>query len=96
MFRKVFASIRPHIVPETIAFFTKMLPLAILISWIFMLTNAGDIIKPFWKLALFSVLWSLVGLYLCRIVAFYNKKVISGLAVAQGDVYHDPTKNPKS
>lgn len=95
MFRKMFASIKPHIVPETKAFFIKMLPLAILISWTFAMTSAGDVIKPMWKLALFSVLWSLVGLYLMRIIAFYVKKFTIGVPAVQADVFQDPQLTKK-
>ena len=96
MFKKMFANIKPHLVPETIAFFTRMLPLSILLSGAFMMTSAGDILKPFWKLILFSVIWSLFGLYLCRIVAFYVKKIMSGIAVVQDDIYQDTNLIKKS
>lgn len=92
MFRKFIAGIKPHIIPETILLFKVMLPFAMLFSFIFCQTNAADILKPWLKLFLLGTLYSLIGLILMRIVAFFVKRVLTGIPVAQGDIHQEIQK----
>ncbi len=93
----MFRAIIPRIIPELILLFTRLLPLACLISVIFIVgTDAAYQIRSEFKLILYGVLLSLAGLYLLRITSYVIWRVITGIGRIIPDIYFDETKNNKA
>lgn len=91
--KRIFAKIVPHIIPELKMLFFKILPLGILLSVFFMMTEAQYIIRDDFKLILYGVLLSMAGLYLMRITAYVIKKIIVQIRSVIPDIYYDESKN---
>lgn len=95
--KKMFRAIIPRIIPELILLFTRMLPLAGLLSIIFIVgTDASYQIRSDFKLILYGVLLSLAGLYLLRITSYIVWRVITGIGRVIPDIYYDESKNNKA
>lgn len=87
----------PHIVPELKLLFMKMLPLALLLCWIFILwTDAQYQIRNDLKLLLYGFLFTLAGMYLCRITAYVIKRIITNIHQVIPDFYYDENNNSKA
>ncbi len=95
--KKMWRAIVPRIIPELILLFTRMLPIACLISFIFIVgTDASYQIRSELKLILYGVLLSLAGLYLLRLTSYVVWRVITGIGRIVPDIYFDETKNNKA
>ena len=95
--KRMIAKIVPHIVPELKLLFTRMIPLALIICWIFILfTDAQYQIRNDFKVILYGFLLTLAGLYLCRITAFVIKRILTSNHQVIPDIYYDESKNPKA
>jgi len=93
----MFKAIVPRIIPELILLFTRMLPLAFVLSGIFIVgTDASYQIRSEFKLILYGVLLSLAGLYLLRITSYIVWRVITGIGRVVPDIYYDESKNNKA
>ena len=86
-------AIVPHIIPELKMLFFRILPLGIILSVIFMMTEAQYIIREDFKLILYGILLSMAGIYLMRITAFVIKRVITQIRNVIPDIYFDESKN---
>jgi hypothetical protein len=91
--KRILAQIVPHIIPELKMLFFKILPLGILLSVFFMMTEAQFIIRDDFKLILYGVLLSMAGLYLMRITSYVIKKIITQIRSVIPDIYYDESKN---
>ena len=95
--KKMFRAIIPRIIPELILLFTRLLPLACIVSIIFIVgTDASYQIRSDFKLILYGVLLSLAGLYLLRLTSYVIWRVITGIGKIVPDIYYDETKNNKA
>lgn len=93
----MFRAIVPHIIPELILLFTRMLPLACLVSFIFIMgTDAAYQVRSETSLIIYGVLLSLAGLYLLRITSYVVWRVIVGIGRVVPDIYIDESKNNKA
>jgi hypothetical protein len=93
----MFRAIIPRIIPELILLFTRLLPLACLISFVFIAgTDASYQIRSDFKLILYGVLLSLAGLYLLRLTSYVIWRVITSIGRIVPDIYFDETKNNKA
>lgn len=93
----MFRAIIPRIIPELILLFTRMLPLACILSIIFIVgTDASYQIRSEFKLILYGILLSLAGLYLLRITSYVIWRVITGIQRIIPDIYYDESKNNKA
>ena len=93
----MFSAIVPHIIPELILLFTRMLPLACLVSLIFILgTDASYQIRSETKVILYGILLSLAGLYLLRITSYVIWRVITAIQKVIPDIYFEESKNNKA
>lgn len=86
----------PHIIPETIMFFTKILPIAMILALFFYFGEAKYQIKSNFFLYLYGVLTFIAGIYLMRIIAYAVKKSILSIRNVIPDVYLDESKNEKA
>ena len=95
--KKMFRAIVPRIIPELILLFTRMLPIACLVSLIFIFgTDASYQIKTDIMLIVYAVLLSLAGLYLLRITSYIVWRIITGINRVIPDIYFDESKNNKA
>ena len=95
--KKMFSAIGKRIVPELILLFTRMLPLACLISLVFILgTDASYQIRSETKVIIYGILLSLAGLYLLRITGYVIWRVITAIAKVVPDIFFDEKKNNKA
>jgi hypothetical protein len=95
--KRMFRAIIPRIIPELILLFTRMLPLACILSIIFIVgTDASYQIRSEFKLILYGILLSLAGLYLLRITSYVIWRVITGIQRIIPDIYYDESKNNKA
>lgn len=95
--KKMFRAIVPRIIPELILLFTRMLPLAGLVSMIFIMgTDASYQIKSETMLIVYAILLSLAGLYLLRITSYIIWRVITSINRVVPDIYFDEAKNNKA
>lgn len=95
--KKIMAKIIPRIIPELILLFTRMLPLAVLVSIIFIIgTDASYQIRSEITLGVYGLLLSLAGLYLIRITSYVIWKIIIGVPNVVPDIFFDETKNNKA
>lgn len=93
----MFAAIVPRIIPELILLFTRLLPLAVVLSIVFILgTDASYQIRNPNLVILYGILLSLAGLYLLRITSYVIWRVITGIQNVVPDVFFDETKNNKA
>lgn len=91
--KRILKSIVPHIIPELKMLFFRILPLSILLSVFFMMTEAQYIIRDDFKLILYGVLLSMAGLYLMRITSYVIWKIITQIRSVIPDIYYDESKN---
>ena len=95
--KKMFRAIVPRIIPELILLFTRLLPLACLVSIIFILgTDASYQIRTPIMVIVYGVLLSLAGLYLLRITSYVIWRVITAINQVIPDIYYDESKNNKA
>lgn len=95
--KKMFRAIVPRIIPELILLFTRLLPLACIVSIVFIVgTDASYQIRSDFKLILYGILLSLAGLYLLRLTSYVIWRVITGIGRIVPDIYYDETKNNKA
>jgi len=93
----MFRAIVPRIIPELILLFTRLLPIACLVSIIFVVgTDASYQIKSETMLIVYAVLLSLAGLYLLRITSYIIWRVITGINRVIPDIYFDESKSNKA
>ena len=93
--KKSLAKIIPHIIPELKLLFTLILPIGILLSFIFVSTEAQFIIRDIVQLFLYGLLLSIGGIYLMRITAYVILRVLTQIPYVIPDVYYDESKNKK-
>lgn len=86
------ANIVPHIVPELKLFFFKILPLGILLSLFFILSEAQYIIRNEIKLVLYGILLGVGGIYLMRITAYVIKRILTQIPYIIPDIFYDESK----
>lgn len=86
-------AIVPHIIPELKLLFTRFIPMALVLMWIFASTDAFYLIRSEFKLLLYGFLLSLAGIYLVRITAFVIKRIITQIPYVIPDIYFDDSKN---
>ena len=86
-------AIIPHIIPELKLLFTRILPLAILLSIFFITSEAQFIIRSLEKLLLIGILLGVGGIYLMRITAYVIKRIIAQIPYVVPDIFYDETKN---
>lgn len=95
--KKMFRAIIPRIIPELILLFTRLLPLACILSIVFIMgTDAGYQIRSEFKLILYGILLSLAGLYLLRLTSYVIWRVITGINRIIPDIFYDESKNNKA
>ncbi len=90
--KKMLANIVPHIVPELKLFFFKILPLGILLSLFFILSEAQYIIRNEIKLVLYGILLGVGGIYLMRITAYVIKRILTQIPYIIPDIFYDESK----
>ena len=96
--KKIWRAIVPRIVPELIILFTRMIPIAFVVCWIFVLgTDASYQIRSEFKVLLYAFLLSLGGIYLLRITSYVIWRVLTGIQRVIPDIYiEEDTNNNKA
>lgn len=91
--KRMLGAIVPHIIPELKLFFTRILPLGILLAIFFWTSEAQYIIRDEIKLILYGVLLGVAGIYLMRITAYVIKRIIAQIPYVIPDIFYDESKN---
>lgn len=95
--KKMLQRIVPHIVPELKLLFTRMLPLSLLVCFVFVFgTDAQYQIRNEMYVILYGVLLSLAGLYLIRITAFVIKRIVTSIHQVMPDYIYNENNNSKA
>lgn len=92
MLRRVFARIQPHIVPETMMFFKRILPAGMILAFLIFLTDGNLIYRSSIKLYLLGLALCVGGLYIMRIMAYLIFKVVTGTNKVKQDLYISNSK----
>ena len=91
--KKILRRIIPHIIPETILFFTKILPVALIIDIFFFYQGAQNYNPSMVKTLLWGLLTCIAGIYLMRITAYAVKATLVKIKNIIPDVYYDESQN---
>ena len=94
--KKILKRIVPHIIPELILFFTKILPAAIVIALLLFYPQAVDYYQSDVKVIIYGILTCAGGIYLMRITAYAIKSTLIKIKNIIPDVYYDESLNNQS
>ncbi len=91
--KRMLRAIVPHIIPELKLFFTRILPLGILLSIFFITSEAQYIVRRLDWLIIYGIMLGVGGIYLMRITAYVIKRIIGQIPYVVPDIFYDESKN---
>jgi hypothetical protein len=94
--KKILKRIIPHIIPEIILFFTRILPLGLFIALSLFSLKAYYHFQSPLKTILTGTLTCIGGIYLMRITAYAVKSTIIKIKNVIPDIYYDESLNDKA
>ena len=94
--KKILRRIVPHIIPELILFFTKILPAAVIIALLLFVPRAMNYNPSMVKVIIYGILTCAGGIYLMRITAYAVKNTLIKIKNVIPDVYYDESLNKKA
>ena len=93
--KKILKRIIPHIIPELILFFTKILPGAIILALTIFSIKASNYFQSPFMMILIGTLTCVGGIYLMRITAYSVKSTLVRIKNIIPDIY-DESLNEKA